>query len=99
MGWRWGEGEGVLFARNFLILMREGKVWRDVGRVLDAKERREAEDRALEEADDDKDDAEKDKGGGPERAPLEYYDSFSDSDGVGAALTIVFRDDSSGADY
>ena len=33
------------------------------------------------------------KGGGPTRAPLEYYDDFANSDGVGASATIVLRDD------
>ena len=37
-------------------MVRYGKVQRDVERLLDAKERREAEERSVEEYDDDKDD-------------------------------------------
>ena len=49
-----GEGEGALRERKCLILVRYGKVHRYVGRVLDAKELREAEERAAEEANEKK---------------------------------------------
>ena len=39
VGWGGGRGEGYgeLCARKCLILVRDGKVQRDVGRILDAK--------------------------------------------------------------
>ena len=63
-------------------------------RVLNAKERREAEERSTEERaaeddNDDKDDDNNDEGGGPTGAPLEYYDDLDDWDGVGESATII----------
>ena len=57
--------------RDCLILVRDGNFWREVGRVLDAKEQREAEERTVEEANDDNDGDKKDEGGGQAGAPLE----------------------------
>ena len=88
-----GEGEGALRERKCLMLVRYGKVHRYVGRVLDAKELREAEERAAEEAN------EKRRRRVLTGAPLEYYNKFSNSDGVGATATIVHRDGDGGADY
>ena len=65
LGWGGGggDGEGVLCARKFLILVRDWKVQRNVGRVLDAKEEREAEERTYEESNDNKDNGGSDGGG------------------------------------
>ena len=84
--WRWGGGggEGALRARKCLILVRDRKVQRDLGRVYHAKEWKLEEERAAEEANDNKG-----KGGSLTWASLEYYDKFSEKDGVGAATTIV----------
>ena len=49
--------------RKFLILARDWKVQRNVGRVLDAKEEREAEERTYEESNDNKDNGGSDGGG------------------------------------
>ena len=51
--------------RKFLILVRDRRVQRDLGRVLGAKERMEAEERAAEEADNKEDENNEDEGGGP----------------------------------
>ena len=63
LGWGWGgDREGVLCVRKFLILARDWKVQRNVGRVLDAKEEREAEERTYEESNDNKDNGGSDGG-------------------------------------
>ena len=69
-------------------MVRDGKIQKDLGRVLGAKERRNAEKRAVEEADVGEEDDDEENGGGPTGEPLEYYDDLADSDGVGAAATI-----------
>ena len=80
LGGRGGEREGDLHSRNCLILVRDGKVQRDV------------EERAAEEAAVNKDNDEKDEKGGPTGAALEYYDDSPNSDSVGVAAAIVLRD-------
>ena len=81
------------------MLVTDGKVHRDLGRVLYAKEWREADDISAEEANNDKDYDNGDKGRGPAGVPLEYYNDFADLDGVEVATTIVLRDGDGGMDY
>ena len=79
--------------------MKEGKVHRDVGRVLYAKEWREADDISAEEANNDKDYDNGDKGRGPAGVPLEYYNDFDNPEGVKSSAIIVLQDSNGGADY
>ena len=80
--WQWGGGGGGggrgFFARKEMPDIGEGREGLEGrGGVLDAKERREVEDRSSEEVNENKDDDDKDEGGGLTRTLLDYYDEFS----------------------